>query len=322
MGPIEADGPGGVTGSAGHVPVLVREVLDLLQPARGGIFLDCTVGAGGHAAAILDAGGEDVQVIGVDRDPEMLAVAASRLAAYGARARLVHDDFRSLLSDPPTAFPSTFDGILFDLGVSSIQLGDPARGFGFAHEGPLDMRMDRRGGGETAQDMIARLSEAALADLLWRFGEERFARQIARRVVAERLRRPIETTRQLAELVARTIPRRVWPRRIHPATRTFQGLRIAVNDELVGLEEVLERAAHRLAPEGRLCVIAFHSLEDRPVKQVLRRLTRQAGTPVTFRPLTKKPIRPSTMETHRNPRARSAKLRAIVRVAGGIGCAA
>jgi 16S rRNA (cytosine1402-N4)-methyltransferase len=284
-------------------------VLAILRPIPDGLYLDLTVGTGGHAEGILEASGPTGRLVGLDRDREVLPLARERLARFGSRVRLLHADYRDLRAVAAAEGLEAWDGALLDLGVSSVQLDDPARGFAFSHPGPLDMRMDRAGGGATAADLLRDLPEAELSRILREYGEERWARRIARRIVAARAVTPLTRTDALAEVVAGAIPRRAWPRRIHPATRTFQALRIAVNRELEGLAEALAAAIHGLRPEGRLVVIAFHSLEDRIVKQVLR------GSPeVTI--LTKKPVTPGPEEVAANPRARSAKLRAARRVEG------
>jgi 16S rRNA (cytosine1402-N4)-methyltransferase len=289
-----------------HTPVLVAEVLDLLRPRPGGRYLDATIGLGGHAAALLDAAGPGATLMGLDRDAEALAKARERLAACGTRVRLIHGRYEAMAE--LLAPQDSFDGILFDLGLSSAQLDEGERGFAFAHDGPLDMRMDRSQG-ETAADLLARLSEEELADLIFRFGEDRWSRRIARRIAEAREVEPIRTTGALAQVIARAIPRARWPRGIHPATRSFQALRIAVNEELAGLAAALETAVERLAPEGRLVAISFHSLEDRIVKQTWRRLAAAGCAHI----LTKRPITPGEAEAAANPRSRSAKLRAIER---------
>ena len=294
---------------ADHIPVLLSEVLALLRPRPAGRYLDATVGPGGHAEAILRASDPDGTLLGIDRDPEALARAEGRLARFGARVRLQHGRFEALEALAGAAAP--FHGILFDLGTSSLQLDMPERGFAFARGGPLDMRMDRQQPG-TAADLVMALTEQELADLIYRWGEERWARRIARAVVEAREREPIRTTTDLAEIVARTIPRRLWPRHIHPATRTFQALRIAVNEELTGLDTSLAAATDLLGPGGRVVVISFHSLEDRIVKRAWRSLE-DAGL---VRVLTKRPQTASEAEVQDNPRARSAKLRAAERTAG------
>ncbi len=296
----------------GHVPVLVREVLAVLRPSPGGAYLDCTVGAGGHAEAILEAAGAPSRLVGIDRDPEAISVARSRLGRFGDRVRLGRGDFRELPRLVSELDVEGFDGVLFDLGVSSFQLDDPSRGFSFSMEGPLDMRMDRESGALAARDLLYELPEEGLTRIIREYGEERWARQIARGIVTARKQGSLETTRDLAALVTRAIPRRFWPRRIHPATRTFQAIRIAVNQELSGLEEALEIAVGLLHPSGRICVISFHSLEDRTVKHLFRRLAAPEALP-GVRILTRRPVTPAAEETARNPRARSAKLRAAER---------
>jgi 16S rRNA (cytosine1402-N4)-methyltransferase len=293
-----------------HIPVLVTEVVAILCPRPGGSYLDLTIGLGGHAEAILRGSDPDGTLLGIDRDREALALAGQRLAPFDRRVTLLHGRYESLAE--LVGQGKHFDGILFDLGASSLQLDTAARGFSFGHEGPLDMRMDQSEG-EAAADLVGRLSERELADLIFRWGEDRSSRRIARAIVEARRRSPIRTTTALAEVVARAIPRRVWPRRIHPATRTFQALRIAVNDELTGLDHALEAAASLLRPSGRIAAISFHSLEDRIVKQGWRRL----GASGRMRILTKRPITPGKSEASANPRARSAKLRALERLAEG-----
>ncbi|MGH7409283.1 MAG: 16S rRNA (cytosine(1402)-N(4))-methyltransferase RsmH [Candidatus Methylomirabilales bacterium] len=298
-----------MTGRPGHTPVLLTQVLTFLRPISDGLYLDCTVGTGGHAEAILEASGPTGRLVGLDRDAEGLPLARERLARFGPRVRLLHADYRVLGAVMAAEGLEAWDGVLFDLGLSSVQLDDPARGFAFRHAGPLDMRMDRAGGGPTAADLLRSLPERELAGVLREYGEERWARRIARRIVAARAAQPFTRTDQLAEVVAGAIPRRAWPRRIHPATRTFQALRIAVNRELEGLAEALAAGLAGLKPGGRIVAIAFHSLEDRVVKRALR------GDPaVTV--LTKKPVTSGPEEVAANPRARSAKLRAARRAEG------
>lgn len=296
----------------GHIPVLVREVLATLEPRPGGAYLDCTVGGGGHAEAILEAAGPPSRVVGIDRDPEAIAVARERLGRFGDRVRLVQGDFRELPRLISELRLEGFDGVLFDLGISSLQLDDPSRGLRFSAEGPLDMRMDRESGGLAARELLHELSEMDLTRIIREYGEERWARQIARGIVNARRQGSLETTRDLAAVVARAIPRRFWPRRIHPATRTFQAVRIAVNQELTGLEEALEVATGHLNPGGRIAVISFHSLEDRVVKHLFRRLAAPGAVP-GVRIITRRPVTPSPEERAQNPRARSAKLRGAER---------
>jgi 16S rRNA (cytosine1402-N4)-methyltransferase len=292
-----------------HVPVMTAEVVEHLQPQHGGLFVDCTVGLGGHARALLEAGAS--RVIGLDRDREALARARETLAPWADRVELLHADYRDLDHALIARQIQQIDGALADLGVSSLQFDAPGRGFSFQRDEPLDMRMDQSGG-ETAADLIARASERELADTIFQYGEERFSRRIARAIVHARGDAPIDTTGRLAAIVRRAVPRRGFMR-IDPATRTFQALRIWVNRELEGLDRFLEAAAGRLRGGARLVVITFHSLEDRIVKHTLRALERGGGAAVRI--LTRKPIAPSDAEVQQNPRARSAKLRAAERVA-------
>lgn len=287
----------------GHVPVLPGEVLDLLAVRSGGLWVDGTVGLGGHAAELLRASAPGGRLLGMDRDSETLELARAGLAGFGERVRLESGHFQDI---PERLCGEQADGILLDLGISSAQLDDPERGFSFQTDGPLDMRMDREAG-ETAADVVNEMPEVELANLIYAYGEERGSRRIARAIVRARDRAVLRTTAELADIVRRAAPpsRR---RGFHPATRTFQALRIHVNRELEGLGEALERIAGCLGPAGRLAVIAFHSLEDRVVKTTFRELARRGWTL-----LTKKPIRPSETETRQNPRARSARLRGLAR---------
>ena len=295
-----------------HLPVLLQEVLAVLQPRSGGRYLDATVGMGGHAEALLMASGSAGHLCGIDRDAEALALARDRFRQFGDRVELLQGDFAMLVSVAADNGWGPFDGILFDLGLSSFQLDDASRGFSFTRDGPLDMRMDREGGRKMAAELLARLPERELAEILWRYGEERWARRIAARIVAERRVQPFTSTAQLARLVAGAVPRRAWPRRIHVATRTFQALRIAVNDELASFRRGLQDAIGLLAPAGRACIISFHSLEDRIAKETLRDWAR--SKPPRVRLLTKRPVVPTEAEIEANPRARSAKLRAAERL--------
>jgi 16S rRNA (cytosine1402-N4)-methyltransferase len=293
----------------GHVPVMTAEVLQFLRPERGGIFVDCTVGLGGHSRALLEAGA--TRLIGLDRDRDALDLARQTLAPWSDRVELVHADYRSLADVLDRQRVGMVDGTVADLGVSSLQFDAEGRGFSFQRDEALDMRMDRSEG-ITAADLIARASERELADAIYAYGEERFSRRIARAIVEARADSPVATTGRLASIVRRAIPRR-GPQRIDPATRTFQALRIWVNRELEGLDRFLEAAAGRLRVAARLVVITFHSLEDRIVKHTLRALDR--GGEAGIRVLTKKPLSPGDEEIGRNPRARSAKLRAAERIA-------
>jgi 16S rRNA (cytosine1402-N4)-methyltransferase len=291
-----------------HVPVMTAEVLQHLRPELGGLFVDCTVGLGGHSRALLEAGA--TRVIGLDRDRDALVRARETLAPWGDRVELVHADYRAIDEVLDSRQIAQVDGALADLGVSSMQFDEPGRGFSFQRDEPLDMRMDRSGG-DTAADLVARSTERELADAIFQFGEERFSRRIARAIVETRHDAPIDTTGRLAALVRRSVPRRGYMR-IDPATRTFQALRIWVNRELDGLDRFVEAAARRLRASARLVVITFHSLEDRIVKHTLRALHQRDAL---VRVLTKKPLVPGDDEVARNPRARSAKLRAAERIA-------
>jgi 16S rRNA (cytosine1402-N4)-methyltransferase len=290
-----------------HEPVMTTEVLEQLAPGRGGVFVDCTVGLGGHACALLEGGVS--RLIGLDRDPAAIARARDVLAPHGDRVALVHSDYRDFESVLETRGVATVDGILADLGVSSMQLDAEGRGFSFRRDEPLDMRMDTTAG-PTAAEALREVDETALADLIYEFGEERHSRRIARAIVRARGERPIETTGRLADIVRRAVPRKGYSR-IDPATRTFQAIRIWVNRELDGLDGFLAAAVRRLATGGRLAVITFHSLEDRVVKHTLRALQSQGMVKV----MTKRPIVPSEAEVERNARSRSAKLRAAERMA-------
>jgi 16S rRNA (cytosine1402-N4)-methyltransferase len=288
-----------------HQPVMVAEVLEHLAPERGGVFVDCTVGLGGHASALLEAGAS--RLIGLDRDPAALVEAAEVLRPFGDRVKLIHIDYRRLDEVLSNQGLGVVNGLLADLGVSSGQLDAPGRGFSFRRDEPLDMRMDTTTG-VTAAEAIQEVSERTLADVIFEFGEERQSRRIARAIVSARARAPISTTGQLAEVVRRAVPRRGYTR-IDPATRTFQAIRIWVNRELEGLDVFLAQATRRLQPGGRMVVISFQSLEDRVVKHTLRAL--QAASELSIR--TKRPLVPGEPEIGRNPRARSAKLRAAER---------
>ncbi|PYS96108.1 MAG: 16S rRNA (cytosine(1402)-N(4))-methyltransferase [Acidobacteria bacterium] len=308
-----------------HRPVLLREAVAALGCRPGGFWVDGTVGAGGHAEAILRASAPDGRLLGLDRDREALERARRLLAPFGDRVALRHDDFRSL-PEILEASGRPPDGILLDLGISSQQIDDPARGFSFQEDGPLDMRMDRTQD-TTAATLVNALPARELAAIVARYGEEPAARRIARALVAERAREPITTTGRLAAIVAR-VARSRRRTRTHPATRTFQALRIAVNRELDGLDRLIEQAVERLPPGGRIAVISFHSLEDRIVKRALRALARRCvcprdlplcacGRPDLARLLGRKPVRPGAEEARDNPRSRSARLRAAERLPGG-----
>jgi 16S rRNA (cytosine1402-N4)-methyltransferase len=301
-----------------HEPVLAREVVDILRPAPGKLLLDGTLGGGGHSLLLLERG---ARVIGIDKDPRALAAARARLARFGEAFRAVRADFRDARNVLDALGLAAVDGALVDLGVSSPQLDDPARGFSFSRGGPLDMRMGEEG--EPLRDLLRRIDERELARILREYGEDPFARPIARAVkrAVEREEEPLDTAR-LAAVVSAAIPRKAWPRKIHPATRTFQALRIAVNDELGALAAWLQSLPAVLAPGGRAAAISFHSLEDRMVKEKFRALTQACTCPpdlpvcacgarASFAPVTRKAVSAAEDEVARNPRARSAKLRAV-----------
>jgi 16S rRNA (cytosine1402-N4)-methyltransferase len=301
-----------------HVPVLYDEVLAGLHPQPGGRYIDATLGTGGHAAGILRASAPDGRLLGLDADPEASAFALQILQPFTDRLTVRTNNFRCLKEVASSVGFDQVDGVVMDLGLSSRQLSDSQRGFSFGQDGPLDMRFNRSQV-RSAADLVNSLPEAELADVLWRYGEERHARRIARAIVAAR---PLNSTSQLADLVARTVGRH---EKIHPATRTFQALRIAVNDELEALSEGLWQARDLLRPGGRLAVIAFHSLEDRLVKRFYQQEAKDCvcppETPVcvcqhhaTLRVLTSKPVRPTAEEIAGNPKSRSARLRIAERV--------
>jgi 16S rRNA (cytosine1402-N4)-methyltransferase len=306
-------------GPSPHVPVLYNVVLSALRPAPGCRFVDGTVGAGGHARGLLEASAPDGELLGLDRDPAALRIAADRLQPFGSRALLQQASFADLTAAVEAVGWDQVDGVLLDLGLSSMQLEDPQRGFSFQQDGPLDMRFDpsaRR----TAADLVNNLQAGELVDLLTRFGEEPRARRVAQAIVAAR---PIRSTRELADVVARAAGYKGG--RTHPATRTFQALRIAVNDELEAVGRGLEQAVRCLRPGGRLAVISFHSLEDRAVKQFLRRERsgcvcppRQpvctCGHAASLMEITRSPVRPDDEEVRLNPRARSARMRVAERL--------
>jgi 16S rRNA (cytosine1402-N4)-methyltransferase len=298
----ETSGPG-----PRHVPVLPAEVLEYLVPAPGQTLVDATVGAGGHGRLLAERVGPAGRLIGLDQDAAMLALARPRLE--GLPVQLVQANFAQLREVLDDLGVEAVDGVLMDLGFCSDQMDDPERGLSFQQPGPLDMRLDPTQG-EPASALLRHLKERDLADLIWRYGEERFSRRIARKIVETRKQTPLETTDQLAELVRRCVPRPRGQRApIDPATRTFQALRIAVNDELAALDRLLEVLPACLKPGGRAVIISFHSLEDRRVKQAFRDKD-------AWEVLTRKPVQAGDEEVRNNPRARSAKLRAARRVSG------
>jgi 16S rRNA (cytosine1402-N4)-methyltransferase len=305
-----------------HRTVLGRETVDLLAPAPGKVFLDGTLGGGGHAEALLDAG---AKVIGLDQDPAALDAARARLSSRGERFVAEHANFRDARGVLDRMGVAEVDGALVDLGVSSPQLDDPDRGFSFRTKGPLDMRMDPTRG-QPLSGLLAQWDERALARILKMLGEERFARPIARAIHRAHRKGELQDTAQLADLVARSIPRRAWPRDVHPATRTFQALRIAVNDELGALSAFVGDLARIVGRGGRAAAISFHSLEDRIVKQGFAKLATgcicppqlpvcACGRTAQWKLLTRKAVQASAAEQRENPRSRSARLRAVERLA-------
>jgi 16S rRNA (cytosine1402-N4)-methyltransferase len=301
-----------------HTPVLLQEVIKALQPKAGGVYIDATVGAGGHSTAILAASAPDGQLFGLDQDEQALEIARRQLAEFGDRVHLLHSNFSKLEQAAGRYNIPPADGLLLDLGVSSMQLEQPERGFSFQLDGPLDMRMNPQAG-KSAAELVNSLPEAELADLIYRYGEEPHSRRIARAIVRAR---PISRTVELAQIVVRAIPKGRGRKKIHPATQTFQALRIAVNDELGALEQTLPQAIGVLKPKGRLAVISFNSLEDRIIKQYFKRESQDCICPpeqiicscrhkAIINIITKKPITPSLAEVNANPRARSAKLRVV-----------
>ena len=309
---------------APHRPVLLEETMKFLSPERGGLFVDCTVGLGGHSEAILRSS-QETRVVGMDLDAAALEYAKQRLVQYAERFRATQSDFREIKDVLSKANEHDPKGILADLGVSSLQFDSPNRGFSFRFDAPLDMRMDPTGGRETAADLLLRLPETEIARIIFEFGEERRSRRIARRIVERREQgRPIKTTRELAELVQQSVGGRKG-NQTHPATRTFQALRIAVNHELENLAEFVAAAIDLLQPDGRFVVISFHSLEDRIIKRELQRLSGRCQCPrrlpvcscgarKVVEILTRRPVTPGAGELDENPRARSAKLRACTKL--------
>ena len=307
-----------------HASVLLDETIKVLDPQPDGVFIDATLGLGGHTEAILETA-ENSRVVGVDQDLEAIAIATERLARFGERVQIVHANFAGIKRVASDMGITAADGVIADLGVSSLQFDSESRGFSFRFDAPLDMRMDSESGGETAADLLERLSEEEIANLIYEYGEERFSRRIARRIVEKReAGEPVRTTKQLANLVEKAVKRSPKDK-IHPATRTFQALRIAVNRELEILEQFIADSIDLLKKEGRFVVITFHSLEDRIAKQTLQRLAGKCSCPPRIpkcvcgaakivEVLTKKPVTAGDDEVNRNPRARSAKLRACMKL--------
>ena len=302
----------------GHIPVLAQEVAEYLVTGTEGVYLDLSVGLGGHAAKILEATSPHGRLIGIDIDPQAIALAKENLSSYGDRFSLIHGNFAELDQILNQQGVSEVDGVIFDLGISSLQFDTPGRGFSFRHCGPLDMRMDQTAG-QPIFDDLNKIDAAELTEIIRNFGEERWAKRIANRIVAARREKPITTTTQLAEIVKKAVPRGSSGK-IHPATRTFQALRIYKNRELENLKDGLERAVPVLKFGARICAIAFHSLEDRIVKHTFRAMERGCvcppkfpvcvcGREPTLKILTKRPVTPQVEEIRANPRSRSAKLR-------------
>jgi 16S rRNA (cytosine1402-N4)-methyltransferase len=308
----------------GHIPVMLDEVLDALAPVDGGIYLDGTFGGGGYAAAILEQA--SCTLYAIDRDPDAIQRGAALAARFPGRLHLLHGTFGDMAALLAGVGVTELNGVVLDLGVSSFQIDDAERGFSFRHDGPLDMRMGKQGA--SAADLVNSLPERDLADVLYELGEERASRRIAHAIVAARAEAPIETTGRLAEIIRSVLP----PDKSgnHPATRSFQALRIKVNDELTQIEDALEQAVGLLAPGGRLVVVAFHSLEDRIVKRFMTRAAGRAGSPSRHNPaglmtrempnfsmIAARALRPGDNETNQNPRSRSARLRGLERIGRG-----
>ena len=302
-----------------HKPVLYQEVLEVLNPVPGGLYVDGTVGAGGHSRGILERSAPDGKLIGFDKDPEALALAEINLAEFSDRALLIHSSYHELVSHLNNRNWHTVDGILIDLGLSSMQLDSPERGFSFRFDAPLDMRFDPDQS-FSASDLVNEYTREELAEIIFKYGEEKFSRRIAKAIIENR---PLATTKELAELIKRVVPH--TRSKIHPATRTFQALRIVVNNELEALEAFLPAALEVLKPGGRLAVIAFHSLEDRIVKKYFRQESKDCICPpeipicvcehkARIKEIARRPIRPEDPEIEVNPRARSAKLRAAEKI--------
>ncbi len=307
-----------------HKPVMVREVIEFLNPSPGGLYVDATLGLGGHTEAILKASGAKAKVIGFDVDEEVLTLAKKRLCAFSENIVFVNENFSRIEEVIKSLGIEEVDGVVADLGLSSFQLEGSKRGFSFLRDEPLDMRMDKRIG-VTAFSLVNELDFEELYSMFKTYGEEKWARRVAKDIIIYRSQKPIKTTLELAEIVSEAIPKRFHPRGIHPATRVFQALRIAVNKELENLEVFLRKAIPLLKRGGRIAVISFHSLEDRKVKSVFREFSLSCvcptGLPVCgcgrrgmLRVLTRSPVRPSSQEVSSNPRARSAKLRVGERI--------
>ncbi len=294
-----------------HTPVLMNEVVLNLKVGSSGVYVDGTVGGGGHAEAILNASKPSGVLVGIDRDSEALKVSKARLKGFGGRVQLMHRSFDRIAECVQAIGFNAVNGVIFDLGISSMQLDDPLRGFSFRAEGPLDMRMDQ-GMTRMASHVVNESSEAELGRIFWEYGEERYGRRVARGIAERRLLRPILTTGELKDVVRCAVPASYRASRLHCATRVFQAIRIAVNEELNLLSQGIDAAVSILSPGGRMAVISFHSLEDRIVKHAFRAMAR-ATNPVVAE-VFKKPLRPSVDEQRQNVRSRSAKLRVIEKI--------
>jgi len=307
-----------------HIPVLLNETLDHLKCRKDGIYVDATIGHGNHALSILEKYSEIKMLVGIDQDMEAIERTKNKLKPYLSKTKILHGNFNKLNTILGESGINNIDGILFDLGVSTAQLIDPLRGFSFSSEGPLDMRMNRDAP-IRAKDLLIKLSAGELEDILRKYGEERWAKKIARRIKEHLSKKPINTTRELADLVSAAIPKKFHPKNIHPATKTFQALRIALNDELNAIDKGLDNALSLLNRGGRICAISFHSLEDRIVKNRFKAWATACTCPKDIpvcvckrkskvKIITKKPVCPSENEIMANPRARSAKLRVAERI--------
>lgn len=292
-----------------HNPVMLKEIIDYLELSPGKTIVDATVGTAGHSLAILNRINPGGRLVAIDRDNDSLAVAKERIKVISSACDFVHSNFSKLHEILEKLNIELIDGIIFDLGISSYQLDNPQRGFSFQYEGPLDMRLDR-GSYISAYDLINNLTEKEISSLIWSFGQERFHNRIARFLIEERKRAPITTTRQLSDIIFRAVPQRFRYSRIHPATRTFQAIRIAVNREIEVIEGAISQAIACLRPGGTICVISFHSLEDRAVKISFKKAQKQGQIEI----ITRKPERPSSEEVQNNPSSRSAKLRVARRI--------
>ncbi len=297
-----------------HVPVLAEEICQWLSPKPGGIYVDCTLGVGGTSLKILESSGNNAYILGLDRDPEALAYAEKNLEPYKSQVKLFNGNYSHLVEFVHQAGYEEVDGVVFDLGVSSLQLDKPERGFSFAWDGPLDMRMNQTQG-PTAADLVKVLPEKELADLFFECGEERFSRRIARAIVEARTTFALDTTQALVSVIKGAVPSSYRRGRIHCATRTFQALRIRVNQELDLLQPAIQSAVSLLKEGGRVCVVAFHSLEDRIVKHTFRSMGGKDNPIIAI--LTKRPVTADQQETDQNPRSRSAKLRVAQRLGEG-----